>query len=247
MFEDSQTSKQGWVNRINNEDFRQEFFGHQKGATLQLEERHINKTHVSEDFISFERDGSTNGRRFTHKTIVLSVLVLSCVVVLAVAGTVIFIFSKPDCNTSSLSTTTLSNLLNITAPTTIPSRRTTPSATFSTTNSPQTKTTKISSATTAQTTSIKTSATTTTTRKTTTVITTIETPVIITIPSTTTTTPKTTTEITTIETPVIITIPSTTPHSSIENLSHGSRETVYYSFSVLRLKLHVQGLGEPMV
>nr|XP_022290535.1 uncharacterized protein LOC111102176 [Crassostrea virginica] len=167
MFEDSQTSKQGWMNKINNEDFRQEFFGHQKRATLQLEERHINKKHVSEDFISFDRGGSTNGRRFTHKTIVLTVLVLSCVVVLAVAGTVIFIISKPDCNTSSLSTTTLSNLLNITAPTTIPSRRTTALATFSTTNSPQTKTTKISSATTAQTTSIKTSATTTTTPETT--------------------------------------------------------------------------------
>lgn len=36
MFEDSQTSKQGWMNKINNEDFRQEFFGHQKRVIISL-------------------------------------------------------------------------------------------------------------------------------------------------------------------------------------------------------------------
>ena len=36
MFEESQTSKQGWMNKINNEDFRQEFFGHQKGVIISL-------------------------------------------------------------------------------------------------------------------------------------------------------------------------------------------------------------------
>lgn len=36
MFEDSQTSKQGWMNKINNEDFRQEVFGHQKGVIITL-------------------------------------------------------------------------------------------------------------------------------------------------------------------------------------------------------------------
>ena len=36
MFEDNQTSKKGWMNKINNEDFRQEYFGHQKRVIISL-------------------------------------------------------------------------------------------------------------------------------------------------------------------------------------------------------------------
>ena len=72
-------------------------------ASLRLDEKPFNINESWDDNFHSEHGAPTIGKRKTkHRTLILIILTITCLVFLAAAGTVLFFLTKPDHKTSSM-------------------------------------------------------------------------------------------------------------------------------------------------
>lgn len=124
---ENQDSNKEWINTVTSDEFKREFFNHTARISVSsLKPKHTCK---DEEYIPSEYSLSSDGNKQTkYKAIVIAVLFISCLMVLAVSGAIVFIFrhssqnnKKPKEDNSTLnSNKNSSTTLNIIKSSTLP-------------------------------------------------------------------------------------------------------------------------------
>lgn len=124
---ENQDSNKEWINTVTSDEFKREFFNHKARISVSsLKPKHTCK---DEEYIPSEYSLSSDGNKQTkYKAIVIAVLFISCLMVLAVSGAIVFIFrhssqnnKKPKEDNSTLnSNKNSSTTLNIIKSSTLP-------------------------------------------------------------------------------------------------------------------------------
>nr|XP_034329235.1 serine-rich adhesin for platelets-like isoform X3 [Crassostrea gigas] len=124
---EDQDSNKEWINTVTSDEFKREFFNHTARISVSfLKQKHTCK---DEEYIPSEYSLSSDGNKQTkYKAIVIAVLFISCLMVLAVSGAIVFIFrhsnqnnKKPKEDNSTLnSNKNSSTTLNIIKSSTLP-------------------------------------------------------------------------------------------------------------------------------
>ncbi|XP_065925313.1 uncharacterized protein [Magallana gigas] len=94
---ENQDSNKEWINTVTSDEFKREFFNHTARISVSsLKPKHTCK---DEEYIPSEYSISSNGNKQTkYKAIVIAVLLISCLMVLAVSGAIVFIFRHSSQN-----------------------------------------------------------------------------------------------------------------------------------------------------
>lgn len=102
---ENQDSNKEWINTVTSDEFKREFFNHTSRISVSsLKPKHTCK---DEEYIPSEYSISSNGNKQTkYKAIVIAVLLISCLMVLAVSGAIVFIFRHSSQNNKNFSAST---------------------------------------------------------------------------------------------------------------------------------------------
>nr|XP_034329234.1 serine-rich adhesin for platelets-like isoform X2 [Crassostrea gigas] len=94
---EDQDSNKEWINTVTSDEFKREFFNHTARISVSfLKQKHTCK---DEEYIPSEYSLSSDGNKQTkYKAIVIAVLFISCLMVLAVSGAIVFIFRHSNQN-----------------------------------------------------------------------------------------------------------------------------------------------------
>lgn len=102
---EDQDSNKEWINTVTSDEFKREFFNHTARISVSsLKPKHTCK---DEEYIPSEYSLSSDGNNQTkYKAIVIAVLLISCLMVLAVSGAIVFIFRHSSQNNKNFSAST---------------------------------------------------------------------------------------------------------------------------------------------